>query len=188
MSERKTSLIIPIGYASLVEDLRLLKSDENNPNRMNQKQKDQVWHSLLKYGWIYPIITNKDGVFTDGEQRVEVCKAHGEFFGPVLRLPVNDVDRRLLRQTLNKLKGEHKRDLDDAEYARIIAAGQEEELRLLLGAVGEKMPQVGDFELAGSSKIFESYEVIVECKDESDQKKLFERFKGEGLKCRVLSL
>jgi len=21
---------------------------------MSQRQKDQVWHSLLKYGWIYP--------------------------------------------------------------------------------------------------------------------------------------
>ena len=85
MSEKKTALIVPLSYVPLVEDLRLLKSDENNLNRMRQRQKDQVWHSLLKYGWIYPIITNKEGIFTDGEQRVEVCKAHGEMFGPALR-------------------------------------------------------------------------------------------------------
>ncbi len=63
----------------LVEDVRLLKSDEQNPNRMTLKQQDQVWRSLQKYGWTYPIITNKEGVFADGDQRSQVCLAHGGF-------------------------------------------------------------------------------------------------------------
>ena len=65
------------------------------------------------------IITNKDGTLVDGEQRCEICKQHGEFFAPVLRLPVSDVDRRMLRQILNKLKGKHNKDLDAAEFAGI---------------------------------------------------------------------
>ena len=45
---------------------------------------------------------------------------HSEFYAPVLRLPVTDVDRRMLRQILNKLKGKHNKELDAAEYMRIM--------------------------------------------------------------------
>jgi hypothetical protein len=69
----------------LLEDIRLLKSDETNPNKMTSKQKEQVWKSLQKHGWIYPVVTDLKGVFGDGEQRVQVCRDHGEFFAPVLR-------------------------------------------------------------------------------------------------------
>ncbi len=58
--------------------------------------------------------------------------AHEEFFAPVLRLPVTDVDRRMLRQILNKLKGKHNRELDGAEYIRIVEQGEKEPLKALL--------------------------------------------------------
>ncbi len=135
MAQDSCKLKVPEAYLPLVEDIRLLKSDEQNPNRMTIKQQEQVWHSLQKYGWTYPIITNKEGVFADGEQRSQVCLAHDEFFAPVLRLPVSDVDRRMLRQILNKLKGRHGKDLDSEEYMRIIKAGEGQELHALLVSV-----------------------------------------------------
>jgi len=100
--KEKTTIEVPEAYLPLVADIRLLKSDEQNPNKMTLKQQEQIWQSLQKYGWTYPIITNKEGDFADGEQRAQVCKAHSEFFAPVLRLSVSDVDRRMLRQILNK--------------------------------------------------------------------------------------
>jgi hypothetical protein len=69
MSEKKTILKLPDAYKGLLEDIRLLKSDEANPNKMTNKQKEQVWKSLQKHGWIYPIVTDLQGVFSDGEQR-----------------------------------------------------------------------------------------------------------------------
>jgi len=66
---------------------------------------------------------------------------HDEFFAPVLRVPVSDVDRRMLRQILNKLKGKHSGELDSAEYMRIIEAGEKDDLAALLSAVGEKLPE-----------------------------------------------
>jgi hypothetical protein len=97
MEEKKTTLQVPDAYRPLLEDIRLLKSDENNPNQMSIKQHNEVWKSLQKYGWTYPIIVNKEGVYCDGEQRADVCKQHDEFWVPVLRLLVSDVDRRMLR-------------------------------------------------------------------------------------------
>ena len=186
--EKKFSLKIPEAYLPLVEDIRLLKSDENNPNRMSLKQQEQVWRSLQKYGWTYPIITNKDGVFADGEQRAQVCKTHSEFFAPVLRLPVSDVDRRMLRQILNKLKGNHSRELDGAEYLRIIEAGEKQDLQALLAAVGENLPEDLGGESESSNMIPDSYELLIDCKDEAEQQRFFEKLKGEGYHVRVLNL
>jgi hypothetical protein len=188
MEEKKITLQVPDAYRPLLEDIRLLKSDENNPNRMSIKQHDEVWKSLQKYGWTYPIIVNKEGVYCDGEQRAEVCRLHGEFFVPVLRLPVSDVDRRMLRQILNKLKGKHNRELDGAEYIRIIEQGEKEPLRALLLSIGERLPEGLIKDSDFSVTVPETYEIIVECKDEVQQREIFDKLKREGYKLRILTL
>ena len=185
--ERKTTISVPKAYLTLIEDLRLLKSDEQNPNQTTINQQKQIWSSLKKYGWTYPIITNKEGLYADGEQRADVCKQHGEFYAPVLRLPITDVDRRMLRQILNKLRGKHDKKLDAAEFVRIIQQGQEEDLKAILASVDEKLPEelIEDHFL---DSIPGTYEIVVECKDEEDQKNKFEKLKAEGYKLRILTL
>jgi ParB-like chromosome segregation protein Spo0J len=71
--EKKTTIKIPEAYLPLLEDVRLLQNDQNNPNVTTLRQQEQIWSSLQKYGWTYPILTNKDGVLVDGEQRTEIC-------------------------------------------------------------------------------------------------------------------
>ena len=186
--EKKTTLLIPDAYSGLIEDIRLLKSDDCNPNKMTNKQKEQVWLSLQKHGWVYPVVTDLNGVFSDGEQRVQVCKDHGEYFAPVLRLMLTDSQRRLLRQTLNKLHGKHNKQLDEADYRRIIEAGEQDDLQSLLSAIGEKLPADLGGPKEGSNLIPESYELVIECKDEGDQKAKFEKLTSEGYKVRILNL
>jgi len=183
-----TQIIIPEQYKDIVEDLRELKKDGNNPNVTTVKQKEEIWKSLKKYGWVYPVVTNKDGVFADGEQRVDVCLVHEEFMGPVLRLPVEDVDRRLLRQVLNKLKGKHRKDADQEEYAKIIQAGEDEELKQLLQSIGEPLPELLQTHEPKTENIPETFEIIIECNDEEHQKRIYEKLKEQGYKCRVLIL
>jgi len=109
-----------------------LKVDGNNPNRMTQQQHKALSESIKRYGFIVPIITNKDLLIADGEQRWEVAKSLGMNQVSVIRLPVEDVDRRLLRQVLNKLRGEHELLQDAYEFDKIIAAGKEQDLKDLL--------------------------------------------------------
>jgi len=185
--EKKTTIKVPEAYLPLLEDIRLLQSDQNNPNVTTLRQQEQIWSSLQKYGWTYPILTNKDGVLVDGEQRTEICRQHEAFFAPVLRLPLTDVDRRMLRQILNKLKGKHNKELDTNEYMRIIEQGEKDGLKALLLSVGERLPQeLLDREF--SVTIPATYEIIVECKDEKYQKEVFEKLKSEGYKLRILTL
>ena len=78
--EKKTTIRVPDAYTPLLEDLRLLHSDQQNPNVTTIKQQEQVWKSLQKYGWAYPIVTNKDGVYADGEQRRDFVYVDEESF------------------------------------------------------------------------------------------------------------
>jgi len=71
LSEIKTALKVPEGYLSLLMDLRLLKSDGNNPNRISLKQHEELWRSLLEHGWLSPIVADEGLVFVDGEQRLK---------------------------------------------------------------------------------------------------------------------
>jgi hypothetical protein len=187
MSEKKISLKVPEAFLPLLEDVRLLKSDGQNPNKMTDKMKAELWRSLEEFGWTDPIITDKAGVFCDGEQRASVCIAHNEFFVPVLRLTMTDAQRRIGRQRYNKLRGKHNKLLDQEEWKRLIDAGEKKCLVVLLEAVGEKLPLEID-ERQGSNMVPESYELIIECKDETDQKEKFDRFTALGLKVRILNL
>jgi len=93
----------------------------------------------------------------------------------------------MLRQILNKLKGKHNKDLDAAEFMRIAELGEKENLKLLLASVGERLPD--DFYGEKDSiTIPETWELIVECKDEAEQQRFYEEFKGEGFRVRVLNL
>ena len=113
-------------------NLSELKVDGNNPNVMSPQQHERLATSIKKYGFIVPIITNKDLLIADGEQRLTVAKSLNMSQVPVIRLPVEDVDRRLLRQVLNKLRGEHEPLLDADEFEKIITLGKEDDLKYLL--------------------------------------------------------
>jgi len=130
--DAKTEIRVPDEYRPLLEDLRELTKDGENPNRMTKRAREGLWKSMQKYGWIYPILVDKKGMLGDGEQRLETCLTNKEHYGPVLRLDVDDVDRRLLRQITNKLRGVHDPDLDQAEYRRLIEGGRRKELISIL--------------------------------------------------------
>jgi ParB-like chromosome segregation protein Spo0J len=123
----------------------------------------------------------------DGEQRLTVAKELGMKQVPVVRLDVEDVDRRLLRQILNKLKGRHVPELDQEEFLRIIDAGGEEDLKSFLIANDKQISDAleKDRESVPFGII---YEVVIECSDEMEQKKTYEELAGKGYKCKVLTL
>jgi ParB-like chromosome segregation protein Spo0J len=183
-TERDREIPIPMSERVKISDL---KFDQENPNRMSLAQLDRLKASIKRWGDIVPVVTNSELLVADGEQRVTAMKELGMTECSVIRLPVKDVDRRLLRQVLNKLKGKHNKELDSAEYLRIIDEGEKEDLKALLESVGEELPEaLHDREI--SITIPETYEIIVECKDEADQKRIFEKLKLEGYKLRILTL
>ncbi len=184
MSDFGGEIPIPMSERVKISDL---KFDQDNPNRMSLAQLDRLKASIKRWGDIVPVVTNSELLVADGQQRVTAMKELGMTECSVIRLTVKDVDRRLLRQVLNKLRGKHNKDLDTAEYLRIIEQGEKEDLKALLESVGENLPLEAD-ERPVSLSVPETYELIIECKDEADQKQKYEKLKLEGYQLRILTL
>jgi ParB-like chromosome segregation protein Spo0J len=177
------SVIIPVAETVKLGEL---KTDGENPNKMSKEQLERLKASIQKWGFIVPIITNKDLLIADGEQRYSAAKALEMSEVSVIRLPVEDVDRRLLRQVLNKLKGKHDKELDQFEYERIIQAGKEEDLKYYLIISDDKLKNLLSEEKGVTFN--ESFEVIIECKDETQQEAVYNKLTTEGYSCRILTL
>jgi len=103
-----------------VIDIGLLKTDDQNPNKMDVNKFFALKNNLKKFGFIVPIITNKEYLIADGEHRWNAARELGMKEVPVVALDVDEVDRRLLRQIMNKLKGEHDNKKDAEEYQFIL--------------------------------------------------------------------
>lgn len=184
MSEFEREIPIPMSERVKLSDLKL---DHSNPNVMTRDQIDRLKASIKRWGDIVPVITNEDLLVADGQQRIIAMKELGMTECSVIRLPVEEVDRRLLRQVLNKLRGEHLKELDAAEFKLIIDAGAEEDLKNLLALSSEKLQTYFESDVE-EVEFHETFEVIVSCKDETEQETVYTRLMREGYKCRVLTL
>lgn len=131
-----TEIIIP---QQEIVDINSLQVDGNNPNRLRAEQREALKENMKKFGFIVPIITNKDGLISDGQHKWEIAQELGMTQVPIIRLPVSEVDRRILRQILNKLKGTHDSVLDDNEYKFIFRNESFDELQRLLGDSDRKL-------------------------------------------------
>jgi ParB-like chromosome segregation protein Spo0J len=184
MSEMEKEIPIPLPERVKISDL---KFDNDNPNRMSLAQLARLKASIRRFGDIVPVVTNSELLVADGQQRVTAMKELGMTECSVIRLPMRDVDRRYLRQLLNKLRGKHSKELDHAEYLRIDEQGEKEDLQALLYSIGEKLTLDVD-ERPISYSVPETYELIIECKDEADQRQKYEKLKMEGYRLRILTL
>jgi ABC-type lipoprotein export system ATPase subunit len=122
---------LKIPPAELV-DVDKLRVDGQNPNVQSRRQFKALKESIKRYGFVVPIVTNRDLLVADGEHRLKAAKELGMKQVSVVRLPVDDVNRRLLRQVMNKIRGEHDLFLDAEEYYRLVSEGSRDLLKGLL--------------------------------------------------------
>lgn len=106
--------------------------DKKNPNIMSNANFNALKECIKKYGFLTPIITNKDLVIADGYHRWKAAHELGLTEVPVIKLDVGEVDRRIIRQVMNKLRGEHDFDLDLEEFRFLFDEGALENIKNLL--------------------------------------------------------
>ena len=176
---------VDVPEAELV-DIDSLQLDGDNPNKMKKNQLQALRNAIQRWGFIVPIITNRDLLVADGEQRLTVAKELGMKQVPVIRLDVEDVDRRILRQILNKLKGHHVKELDQSEYERIIDLGREDDLKEFLLISDKDLEKA--LEEEESIPIEGKYELVIEFEGEEEQKGAYLKLTGMGYRCKVLTL
>lgn len=156
---------------------------ENNP-RNNKGAVDAVANSINEFGFKVPIIIDKNGVIVAGHTRYEAAKKLGLKHVPCIK--ADDL-------TEEQITAFRIADNKTGELAEWNLAALEEELAKLndidMSDFGFKVVETAKNERKDlSDKVTSCYEVIVECADETEQERIYEKLISEGLTCRVLTL
>jgi DNA modification methylase len=113
-------------------DLETIELDPTNPNIMTKEQMTAMRKSMQQYGYLSPVILDRNNKICDGEHRVLVYKELGLTTIPAYVIDLDsDADRKQLRQVMNKLHGEHDRAKDADELLEIMEQSQDRTLKEL---------------------------------------------------------
>jgi hypothetical protein len=101
-----------------------IKFDETNPNVLTPEQMIALKATIKQFGFLSPVILNKKLEVIDGEHRVTVYKDLKKETIPAYVIDVDTIDKKILRQLMNKLRGEHDPLKDKEEFKMINDAGR----------------------------------------------------------------
>ena len=101
-----------------VEDIKWiaakdLKANHYNPNRVMNAEMNLIERSILKTGWIQPILVNRNNVIIDGFHRWTLSQVSQELKAkydgkvPCAVLDVSDVEAMVITVRINRAKGTH---------------------------------------------------------------------------------
>ena len=162
-----------------------IKQYEKNP-RKNDSSVDAVASSISQFGFKNPIVIDKDNVIVCGHTRYKAAKKLGlEKVPCVVADDLTDEQIKAYRLADNKVSELAEWDID--------LLGEE-----LDGIFDIDMSDFG-FDLSEeqetqteredlSGKVGETFEVIVECVNETEQEQIYNKLIGDGYSCRVLTL
>jgi len=91
----------------------LLIANLYNPNTVFEAEMNLLAHSILKQGWIQPIIITQDDVIIDGFHRYTLAMNHPGVRAltngkvPCVRMEMTEPERMLLTIRINRAKGSH---------------------------------------------------------------------------------
>jgi hypothetical protein len=123
----------------------------------------------------------------DGHLRAEVTP---EAIVPVLVLDIDDQEALKLLATLDPLAA--MAGTDPQILAALVAdvETESEAIRSLLDQLSQESSIEDDVRGGRVADLIvpASFQVVVDCRNEVEQRTIFERLSGEGFKCRVLSL
>lgn len=122
--------------------INLIKFDESNPNELSKDQMESLKLTMEKFGYLAPVILNKDFTVIDGEHRVKIYQELGKKEIQAYIIDVDSIDLKILRQLMNKLRGEHDKQKDALEFKSIFEAGKLDEFSKLLSASKESFEYI----------------------------------------------
>jgi len=131
-----------------------LQVDGDNPNEQSDAMFGLLCENLQEKGWIgNAIVANTgalpgydgdpEGLIADGEHRWRAAQEIGLDAVPVKFYDFeDDAERRLWRQELNKISGEHDKKRDALEYDQLLKEGRAEDVHDLVDATGEDLDEL----------------------------------------------
>jgi len=120
-----------------------IKKDPTNPNVMTLEQTNGLEKSMIQFGRLKYIVVDQNNVLIDGEHRLEIEKAIGTKQVQVIKVEIKDeIDRKIIRETLNQLHGEYDKQKQSNELASIFENKRLDELAELLAKPKEDLEKL----------------------------------------------
>ena len=95
------------------KDVDDLSANDYNPNVVYSPELRLLRFSLLRQGWIQPVLVSADGTIIDGFHRASLVKTDKEVRAltkgrvPCVVMELDEADRKLLTIRINRAKGSH---------------------------------------------------------------------------------
>ena len=164
--------------------IKKLKLDKGNPRKISDESMAKLQRSLKEFGFVDPVIVRKkDNRVIGGHQRILAAKANGDKQVPVIYINISDEKLKLLNVALNNpsIQGEWDKEklteyLSDIDMDITLTGFDEDEIKRLLAPVN--IEDQADL-------IIESWQVVCDCDNETEQRKLYEKLMGENIKCQL---
>lgn len=162
-----------------------------NSRTHSDEQVAQIAASIREFGWTNPILIDGEIGIIAGHGRLAAARKLGLKKIPVIELShLSPTQKKALIIADNKLalNAGWDNEMLALEFEELELEGFDLELlgfdKIELGKIFDKEEEK-DLKEESYNEVFN---VIVECKDESEQEKIFNRLDSEGYKCRVQSL
>jgi ParB-like chromosome segregation protein Spo0J len=179
-----------------VKELRRVRAGDLRPHPKNWRthpaaQRDALRGVLAEIGYADALLARElpDGTLelVDGHLRAETTP---EVEVPVLILDLDDAEAAKLLALLDPLAAMAETDHDVlAELLSEVQTQNDAVQRVLNAMLDEAAPPGAEADQPPPEvDVKDAYQVVVECRDEDQQREVFGRLTDEGLKCRLLTL
>jgi hypothetical protein len=162
-----------------------LKPHSKNPRQFTEKGLKDLENSINSIGFMQPININQDGTILSGHARTMKLKQMGEIevdvYVPDRLLTLKQEEEVLIRANANTA----------GQWDFDILANQFEDFEL--AEWGLEIPVIQDSEIEKEEKDLSNslksrFILEIECDSEAEQEILYNRFLGEKLKVKILSI
>jgi hypothetical protein len=181
-----------------IKELRRVPASQLRPHPKNwrkhpQSQQDALRGVLAEIGYADALLAREmpDGSLEliDGHLRAETTP---EMEVPVLIVDLDEQEAAKLLALLDPLAGMAETDQDILADLLAGVETQNEAVQAMLDGMlaPPELPAEDEpsMEPSPEVEVHDAFQVVVECADEAEQKTVYERLTGEGLKCRLLNL
>ena len=172
-------------------DIDSVQADAANARRHGRRNLKTIEASLRRFGQQKPIVVDTNGVVIAGNGTLAAARRLGWKQIDVVRSGLTGADRAAYAVADNRTA--ELAEWDEVALAATLAALKEDESfdHLVTGFDNKEIDALVRRALGeggAEPQVPECFQVVIECADESEQQRLFERLTGEGLQCRLLVL
>lgn len=179
-------------YAEVAPDSLL--ANPRNWRIHPQHQQEALRGVIAEVGYVDPVLVQEGtDVVIDGHLRVTLALRDGIPTIPVAYVDLTDEEAALVLATFDPIASLAVADREQVDALLREVHTDDAAIQQLLSSLASNGDQptapAGDHDDAGALERWHSrYEVVVECADEDDQQRVYERLMAEGYRCRILTM